>query len=118
MRGGNRPASVPAALTGGADWATIERLVSSVSIMSWSNRLGWNGFAKHWRPGIRRQCGSGKPDPHDVLPAFQSDLEREQVEAALKAAKPLAGRRSFMADPSKAPKSSPTPPDESEITPG
>lgn len=94
---------VPAALGGGADWATVEKLVNLGDVDRELNRQ-----ARVVR--IREALATGNdqaiaaaamPDPHDVLPEL-SELEREQVESALNAAKPLAGRKSFMADPGKA----------------
>ena len=112
---------VPAALTGGADWATIERLVNLGDVdreLVKSARVERirEALATGNQPAI---AAAAMPDPHDVLPEL-SEIEREQVEAALKAAKPLAGRKSFMADPSKPATSSKTPPEEEErgITPG
>jgi hypothetical protein len=43
-------------------------------------------------------AAAANPDPHEVLGVLE-DHERARVERALQAAKPLAGRKSFMIDP-------------------
>ncbi|MCC6705901.1 MAG: hypothetical protein IT334_13565 [Thermomicrobiales bacterium] len=93
---------VPAALTRGTDWATVERLVNLGDV---DRELVKSARVVRIREALvtgndEAIAAAAMPDPHDVLIEL-SELEREQVEAALKAAKPLAGRKSFMADPAK-----------------
>jgi hypothetical protein len=67
-------------------------------------------------------AAAAMPNPEDVLVELD-DQERARVQAALQAAKPFAGRKSFMFDPTDSKPVTPVEPDESDestfgFTPG
>jgi hypothetical protein len=90
---------VPAALAQNADWATVERLVNLGDV---DRELVRAARVVRIREALATDndqtiAAAALPDPDDVLKAL-TEPERARVQTALEAAKPLAGRRSVMAD--------------------
>jgi hypothetical protein len=115
---------VPAALNRGADWATVEQLVNLGDV---DRELVKSARVERIREAIAMDsddaiAAAAMPNPEDVLVELD-DQERARVQAALQAAKPFAGRKSFMFDPTDSKPVTPVEPDESDestfgFTPG
>jgi hypothetical protein len=93
---------VPAALTGGVNWATVEKMVNLEEV---DRELVRSARVSRIREALKTDsddaiAAAAMPDPHDVLRELNED-ERSRVEAAMKAAKPLAGRKSAMSRPAR-----------------
>jgi hypothetical protein len=91
---------VPAAMTGGVNWETVEKMVDVHEV---ERELVRSARVTRIREAlalgdIEAIAAAAMPDPHDVLRELTPE-ERERVEAAMKAAKPLAGRKSAMSLP-------------------
>lgn len=93
---------VPAALTGGVNWATVEKMVNLEEV---DRELVRSARVTRIREALKTDdneaiAAAAMPDPHDVLRQLTED-ERSRVEAAMKASKPLAGRKSAMSMPGR-----------------